>query len=550
MLSHLLESLFFHTNATQATEAFIYLVIAVFVVACFCERKNNHLKFVSYAPTLMGALGILGTFVGIIIGLLNFDTHNIDKSIPVLLGGLKTAFITSIVGMFFAMLFNAIDAFFFARKRVNSEEALPDEVTPEHIHTALVNQTKIMERMLAGVSGSEEGSLVGQIRLMRNDLSDEARAQRVRQEAFSQQLWQQLDNFAEVMARGATEQIIEALRQVITDFNNNLTEQFGENFKALDASVQKLVEWQENYRSQLTQMGEQYQQSVEALVETRAAIAGIWQECETIPQTMTSLHQVMEVNQHQIAELSRHLEAFASLRDKATEAVPQIHQQLDQVGELLKAGAQTVNTSLAETGEQLLNNANSMRVALDEGSEGFRQSVLQTQQAFASMAHDVSNSSETLAGTLTATLNDMKQGNEQFMRALESHSQQLHERMQNNGTSFIDALQESANQFNQQLTSKADNMLDMLGSSADKASSGLTTQIKESLERFGTTVNEQLKAFEQATDREMNQQMEILGKALLSISQGFIKNYDQMIKENQSAMGQVQNLLASNDARR
>ncbi len=60
----------------------------------------------------MGALGILGTFIGIIIGLLNFNTESIDTSIPVLLGGLKTAFITSIVGMFFAILFNGLDAFF------------------------------------------------------------------------------------------------------------------------------------------------------------------------------------------------------------------------------------------------------------------------------------------------------------------------------------------------------------------------------------------------------------------------------------------------------
>ena len=34
----------------------------------------------------MGALGILGTFIGIIIGLLNFNTESIDTSIPVLLG--------------------------------------------------------------------------------------------------------------------------------------------------------------------------------------------------------------------------------------------------------------------------------------------------------------------------------------------------------------------------------------------------------------------------------------------------------------------------------
>lgn len=76
------------------------------------------------------------------------------------------------------------------------------------------------------------------------------------------------------MAKGATEQIIDALRQVIIDFNQNLTEQFGENFKALDASVKKLVEWQGNYKTQIEQMSEQYQQSVESPVETKLRLQG------------------------------------------------------------------------------------------------------------------------------------------------------------------------------------------------------------------------------------------------------------------------------------
>ena len=49
-----------------------------------------------------------------------------------------------------------------------------------------------------------------------------------------------------------------------------------------------------------------------------------------------------------------------------------------------------------------------------KGTEGFRQSVTQTQQAFASMAHDVSNSSETLTSTLGETITEMKQSGEEF----------------------------------------------------------------------------------------------------------------------------------------
>lgn len=406
MLAQLFEHLFHSVDSMLVTNIFIWAVILIFAFAWWCDYKNIHSKFREYAPTLMGALGILGTFIGIIIGLLNFNTESIDTSIPVLLGGLKTAFITSIVGMFFAIAFNALDAFFFANKRNKSAVNEPELITPDHIHHELKEQNQFLEKLVSGMSGSEEGSLVAQIKLLRNEINDTSRTQLSHHNEFSNKLWEQLQQFADLMAKGATEQIIDALRQVIIDFNNNLTEQFGENFKALDASVKKLVDWQENYKTQVEQMGAQYQQSVESLVETRGAVAGIWEECKEIPLAMAELRDVLQVNQHQISELSLHLDAFVLLRDKATDAIPAIHEKLDEVGELLKAGALSVSTSLGQTGEELLTNANAMRIALDEGSEGFRQSVTQTQQAFASMAHDVSNSSETLTSTLSETITE------------------------------------------------------------------------------------------------------------------------------------------------
>jgi hypothetical protein len=56
-------------------------------------------------PTLLSTLGILGTFIGITLGLLKFDVGNINASIPVLIDGLKTAFFTSIVGMLTSLIF-------------------------------------------------------------------------------------------------------------------------------------------------------------------------------------------------------------------------------------------------------------------------------------------------------------------------------------------------------------------------------------------------------------------------------------------------------------
>ena len=47
---------------------------------------------------------------------------------------------------------------------------------------------------------------------------------------------------------------------------------------------------------------------------------------------MDTLTKVMNVNQHQIDELARHLEAFEQIRDKAVEAVPETHEQVDMAG--------------------------------------------------------------------------------------------------------------------------------------------------------------------------------------------------------------------------
>jgi len=549
MLAQLFEHLFQSIDSTLVTNIFIWAVIFVFCAAWWCDHKNIHNKFREYAPTLMGALGILGTFIGIIIGLLNFNTESIDTSIPVLLGGLKTAFVTSIVGMFFAILFNGLDAFFFANKRRLLEANIPASVTPEHIHQELKEQNKHLVKLISGMSGSEEGSIVAQIKLLRNEISDASRAQISNHSNFSNKLWEQLQQFADLMAKGATEQIIDALRQVIIDFNNNLTEQFGENFKALDTSVKKLVDWQENYKNQVEQMGEQYQQSVESLVETRKAVAGIWEECKEIPLAMAELRDVLQVNQHQIGELSRHLETFVAIRDKATDVLPEIQTKMSEVGELLKLGAANVSASLEQTSQQILINADSMRVALDEGTEGFRQSVTQTQQAFASMAHDVSNSSETLTSTLGDTITEMKQSGDEFLKSLETHSRELHRNMEQNTTNVIDMFSKTGEKFNQQLSSNADNMFGSMQSSFDKANAGLTSQVKESIEKFGSSINEQLHAFEQATEREMNREMQSLGNALLSISKGFVGNYERLLKEYQAVMGQLQTLISANQKR-
>ena len=65
--------------------------------------------------------GILLTFYGIWVGLVGFDVTDIEKSIPLLLEGLKTAFSSSIVGLTTSM---TINLFFVEQKEDNFENVV------------------------------------------------------------------------------------------------------------------------------------------------------------------------------------------------------------------------------------------------------------------------------------------------------------------------------------------------------------------------------------------------------------------------------------------
>lgn len=90
----------------------ILFALIVCIVLIFFWKKRNELqerkRTIDLFPTFLSTLGVLGTFWGITIGLSEFNTQDLDKSIPVLLEGLKTAFYTSLLGMISSMITNFI----------------------------------------------------------------------------------------------------------------------------------------------------------------------------------------------------------------------------------------------------------------------------------------------------------------------------------------------------------------------------------------------------------------------------------------------------------
>lgn len=173
------------------------LITGGILYLCFLSLKINSLR--NYKNEIV-SLGVLGTFIGILIGLLNFDTNNIEQSLPYFLSGLKVAFITSGIGMLCSIIIAIL-------KPINGPKGgninNTNKVTLEHISN---NQREMIETLKISI----------------NDIANSANAE-----------------------------IIVSLEQVVKQFNSQLNEQFGQNFKELNIAVKEINVWQQNYKKQI-----------------------------------------------------------------------------------------------------------------------------------------------------------------------------------------------------------------------------------------------------------------------------------------------------------
>lgn len=67
-----------------------------------------HKKILEMAPDIFTSLGILGTFIGLVWGLKSFEPSSYETmttSVSALVDGIKVAFLTSIYGIAFALIY-------------------------------------------------------------------------------------------------------------------------------------------------------------------------------------------------------------------------------------------------------------------------------------------------------------------------------------------------------------------------------------------------------------------------------------------------------------
>ena len=528
-LSVHLESVISTAGADQMTEAFLIIILSIFVVAILSKKLGKLNAFTLYTPTLLTSLGMLGTFTGIIAGLLAFDTANIDTSIGQLLAGLKTAFITSLAGMFFSILFKALSAIRIIENKAQNHQP-EDNITNGHLHAAMQQQVDITKELKKSIGGDNEDSLVSQFKIMRSDITHEQRqTKQVLESAsaylgklieianqqqqnfvkFEQHLEEQLKSFAEMLSESATKQVISALEVVIKDFNEKITDQFGDNFRELNAAVKELVSWQDNYKQQLVEMKAQYDQGVLAIEKTEASVVHIAHKADTIPEAMEKLRQVVEVNQYQINHLSDHLEAFAETKDKAVDAIPEIQKQIDHVLEGAKSANERMAQGVIESTGQLCTSVaastESLSSSLQTSSENMATGVTISAQELVTaintssvrMAEGIDASTRDLVVSVKASSEDMVAGvadsTEKLTSSVEKSAEDMVAGVIASTGKLTDSVKDSSDKMSNAMATSAENYQKAIG----EANKNLNTLTKE----IQLSINDISKEFAKTTDK-------------------------------------------------
>ena len=245
---------------------------------------------VANAPAVLTSLGIFATFVGVASGLSAIDTGDVQGSVPALLDGLKTAFWSSIAGIGGAV---AIKLKHLVRtRRSDQDEAAHKTATIDDLADLL----RELNRLLVG---DEQPTALTRVERSRQGTNDRLDA-----------LKSSFDEFLPNMAESNSRALVNALNQVVRDFNVKVNEQFGGNFKQLNEAAGRILAWQERYTQQTAEVIEQQAGAAERIRATSSSYQAVVEKAEEfngIAEKLGTLLPALERQKEQVHEATSSL---------------------------------------------------------------------------------------------------------------------------------------------------------------------------------------------------------------------------------------------------
>ena len=481
----------------------IFGILVAYILYFFLKEKQYSKE--SVLGNIASTIGVLGTFVGISIGLWKFNPNDITSSVPLLLSGMKIAFATSIIGMAASIFMKYI-----ALKNEDEE-----------------NIDDIMQLF---------NTMIAESRNVNNTLIENQK-----------QTENVLNKVSEIWASHQENLTVELKSEILNLNNNTISKQeeligefkkLGECFTLLNSGVNNLLTWQENYKETIENTTKELETVIQTIHNADESIESISKNSSLIKENNEKLSEVLkEINKTQNVIIESN-KSIIEISNTAKESIPQINEHFTNIDNRTKESTAYLQTLISE-------NLNNIKSYLEKITEDVlsktTQSIYENNRQFKYEISEHISQCKMLIYSLKDLIPDI---NEHLLSTQKRFNKTLihfNEEVQN-------SFKENTYEINKQVqllketTANINNTLDDTISLSTKRLENITVatsnQIKTMAEEMEKLCVRKIEKLDNTLIEEFTDALSCLAGQLVTISEGFSGDYYRLLEELKEAFAQ------------
>lgn len=539
-------------NVAKATDHSSYVAIDDYFNINQLDEIGKS-SFCELIPGTMTGLGILGTFLGLVIGISGFDTattETITSSISDLLGGMGTAFLTSISGVFLSLLFSYIHKMAYNHAKRYLEcfvDAFHDQNLDGYDNNAESQLLGFQEQQT--FYQSQQTELLKSFAVVVSDAVSSSISSTMKTELTP--IFNRMEQTIEMFGRFASSQQKEGLDKVVQEFIRCMNESLKGQFEELGHTIESLCEWQRNSVLQM-------QKIVDGICDTSTEIEKINTICKQTVEEMNSFVTRLNELQAKIneeTELARQqIEKGNEINDRQASYIDKLVESQSSIGDLaehVRTQAEAVQQSLDLISDHCKSQLDSLNNAANKNMEALADStkvlVEHSHQQLQSLASTAQNEMQLLSET-AASLSE--ENHNQLLALTNASSEQLEKlttaanTVMQNSQQQISAAIEATQAQSESLMEATNDFVDFVKQEHDTLVDAVSKEVS-GLANFSANTITQL----QNATAGMETSAKLLDKNLDSVLERTFTSFDQNLADiSQHLSGTIADVRDATDA--
>lgn len=483
--------------------------------------KKNLLNLI---PGAMTGMGILGTFIGLSLGLQNFNTgtsEEIEKSIAPLMDGIKIAFHTSIYGMVFSLVFNMV----YKNVLENAYKRVDEFIDVYHTYVLPDAQNDNISKMIVAQQKQSEmlsEPIISEIRLMNSNILQIL--------AVQQQQAQAINLLPQALEKSIGDKMLEQITPQFNEMNSNLkmfADKIGET--QLDSMGQLI----DRFTSQMNQ------NMADSFINLKAVIS---ETCELEKQNSSYMQEILK----QVGNMTLNIQQINKMSEKTINDMSGYIEKVEGLQNIITKNCEKFSIQLEKNLEFEENSQKYIEV-LTVSEQQLTQSVVQAVDNVKKQVAVLEETNKQIINEAERRLENLAEcankNNELLVETARRNSEILVESMEKNN----DLIKENANQNNSVLTESASKNYETLAESATRNYELLAETVKRQFENITSYSGASTEDMSRAALELGNVAKELNGKLKKNLNDTFDIFDSELAKITTHLSGTISNMEATTE---